>query len=141
MDKFTAKIASIEAIENIPSSRESSKSVLTAYDWIRIEAKLKEVVINIFNGQAKKLRDKIQHLHAINIILQNRVKGYQRALQNEKKRRQYKKPLLHALAAENDGGAIFYSCNRLPVLYRDSRLQPRSLLGSVSTTFVYLVYS
>ena len=50
LNKFTAKIASIEAIENIPSSRELSKLVLTACDWIRIKVKLKEVIINIFNG-------------------------------------------------------------------------------------------
>ena len=59
LDKFIAKTASTKAIENIPSSRELSKLVLTAYNWIRIKAKLKEVIINIFDGQAKELRDKI----------------------------------------------------------------------------------
>ena len=31
-------------------------------------------------------------------------------------------------------------CNRLPVLYRDTRLQPGRLQDSIDTTFVYLAY-
>ena len=50
LNKFIAKIAFIKATENKPIFRESFKSVLTAYNWIRIEAKLKEVVVNIFNS-------------------------------------------------------------------------------------------
>jgi hypothetical protein len=35
--------------------------------------------------------------------------GYQRALQNEQKKRQRQKPLFHQLAAQSEGRAIFYS--------------------------------
>ena len=66
-----AKTVFTKATENRPSSRKSFKSALIAYNWIRIKAKLKEVVVNIFDSQAKELRDEMQHLHATNIILQH----------------------------------------------------------------------
>ena len=69
LNKFTAKTAFIKTIKNKLLFKELSKLVLTAYNWIRIEAKLKEVIVNVFNGQAKELYNKIQYLYTINIIL------------------------------------------------------------------------
>jgi hypothetical protein len=39
--------------EERPSSSDSNKSVLSARDWIRIEAKLQEVVTNVFDSRMK----------------------------------------------------------------------------------------
>ena len=50
LDKFIVKIASIEAIKNKPLFKELFKLVLTAYNQIRIKAKLKEVIINVFDS-------------------------------------------------------------------------------------------
>ena len=50
LDKFTTKTTSIEAIENKPLSKELFKLVLIAHNWIRIKAKLKKVVVNVFNS-------------------------------------------------------------------------------------------
>jgi hypothetical protein len=41
--------------------------------------------------------------------LQYKIEGYQRALCNEKKKRQRAKPLFHQLAAQQDGHATFFS--------------------------------
>jgi hypothetical protein len=110
LDKFLPKEA---AAEERPSSSESSKSVLTAADWRRIERKLKEVVANVFDTRVKELTETIKSLAATNILLESRIQGYQRALKNDQKKRQRQKPLFHQLATQNDGGAIFYSPNKV----------------------------
>jgi hypothetical protein len=56
----------------------------------------------------RTLNDTIQNLATTNILLKTRITGYQRALQNEQKKRQRAKPLFHRLAAAEDGKAIFY---------------------------------
>jgi hypothetical protein len=67
------------------------------------------VVTNIYDKKAQKLNDTIQDLATTNILLQYKIKGYQRALCNEKKKRQRAKPLFHQLAAQQDGYATFFS--------------------------------
>ena len=73
----------------------------------------KEVVTNIFDPRVQKLNNIIQNLTTTNILLENRIKGYQRALQNEQKKRQRAKPLFHRLAAAEDGKAMFYSPSKV----------------------------
>jgi DDE superfamily endonuclease/Tc5 transposase DNA-binding domain len=97
------------AEEERPSSSESSNSVLTAQDWKKIERLLKEVVTNVYDKRVQKLNDTIQDLATTNILLQYKIEGYQRALQNEKKKRQRAKPLFHQLAAQQNGYATFFS--------------------------------
>ena len=95
--------------EERPSSSDSNKSVLLARDWVRIKAKLQEVITNVFNSRVKLLSNTIKHLSITNILLESRILGYQRALQNEQKKRQRQKPLFHQLAAQSEGRAVFYS--------------------------------
>lgn len=110
LDKFTVKEA---PAEERPSSSESSKSILAAQDWRKIEKMLKEVVADIFDKRVRTLNDTIQNLATTNILLETRITGYQRALQNEQKKRQRAKPLFHRLAAAEDGKAIFYSPSKV----------------------------
>jgi hypothetical protein len=70
---------------------------------------LKEMVTDIFNKRVRTLNDIIQNLATTNILLETRITGYQRALQNEQKKRQRAKPLFHRLTAEENGKIIFYS--------------------------------
>jgi hypothetical protein len=86
-----------------------SNSVLTAKDWKKIERLLKEVVPDFHDKRVVRLNDTIQDLAPTNILLQHKIEGYQRALQNEKKKRQRAKPLFHQLATQQDGHATFFS--------------------------------
>jgi hypothetical protein len=68
------------AEEERPSSSESSKSLLDAQDWKKIERLLKEVVTDVYDKRVQKLNDTIQDLATTNILLQYKIEGYQRAL-------------------------------------------------------------
>ena len=70
LDKFLPKEASEQ---ERPSSSESSKSILTAQDWKKIEKKLKEVVTDAFDTRVKELTKTIQNLAATNILLESRI--------------------------------------------------------------------
>lgn len=80
--------------EERPSSSESSKSVLQAEDWRRIETLLRKVVSDVYHQDTKILSSTMHHLLTENIILKLRCQGLEEALVNEKKRRQRGKPLL-----------------------------------------------
>lgn len=92
-----------------PSSSNSSRSVLQAEDWRRIERLLNHVVTDIYDKNTKKLSSTMHHLSTENIILKLCCQGLETALQNEKKKRQHGKPLQFELAAPETGGAVFYS--------------------------------
>jgi hypothetical protein len=110
LEKFLPKEASLD---ERTSSSESSKSVLTANDWRKIEQKLKAVVTDVLDVRVGELTKTIKNLAATNILLEERIKGYQRALQNEQKKRQRQKPLFQQLPTQNNGGAIFYSSKKI----------------------------
>jgi hypothetical protein len=99
--------------EEQSSSSESTHSALSASDWRKIEKLLKEVVTDVFDKRTCKLNDSIQGLATSNIILQHRVVGYERALKNEKKKRERAKPLFRKLALFKDGSAIFFSPHKI----------------------------
>jgi hypothetical protein len=99
--------------EERPSSSESSMSILKAEDWRRIEKLLKQVVSDIHDKKTRQLNDTMMALSTENILLKLRCKGLETALVNEKKRRQRGKPLLLDQDALQDGGAIFYSPNKV----------------------------
>ena len=56
LDKFIIKKASTK---DRPSLSKSSKLVLIAANWVRINKKLKEVIINVFNHRFKELSNTI----------------------------------------------------------------------------------
>lgn len=97
LDKFLPKQASPN---ERPSSGRSSKSVLTANDWRKIEQKLKAVITDVLDVQVGELTKTIENLAATNILLEEQIKGYQRALQNEKRKRQRQKPPFQQLPTQ-----------------------------------------
>ncbi|KAI9034731.1 uncharacterized protein KD926_006352 [Aspergillus affinis] len=99
--------------DNRPSSSESSRSVLSAEDWRKIERLLKHAVVDLYDQNAKKLSSTMHHLSTENIILKLRCQGLEEALQLEKKKRQRGKPLLFELRAPEDGFAVFYSPKKI----------------------------
>jgi len=58
------------SLDERPSSSESSKSVLTANDWRKIEQKLKAVVTDVLDVQVGELTKTIKNLAATNILLE-----------------------------------------------------------------------
>lgn len=96
-----------------PSSSESSRSVLKAEDWRRIEKLLKRVVINYRDPNTQKLSNTIHALSVQNLLLTDEITGLRKALQNEKKKRKRGKPLLLEPPPSYDGGAVFYSPNKV----------------------------
>ncbi|CEL05785.1 hypothetical protein ASPCAL06900 [Aspergillus calidoustus] len=92
-----------------PSLSDSSRSILQAEDWRKIEKLLNRVVTDIYDKNTKKLSSTMHHLSTENIILKLRCQGLESALQNEKKKRQRGKPLQFELAAPENGGVVFYS--------------------------------
>ena len=51
LEKFNVKPVDIR-----PSSSESTKSVLTAHDWEKVEKKLQDVVADVFDSRARDLK-------------------------------------------------------------------------------------
>lgn len=96
-----------------PSSSESSRSVLGAEDWRRIERLLKQVVTDVYDQNTRKLSSTMHNLSTENILLKLRCQGLERALLHEKKKRQRGKPLQFQLQAPEDGNAVFYSPNKV----------------------------
>jgi hypothetical protein len=99
--------------EERPSSSESSKSVLQAEDWWRIEILLRKVVSDVYHQDTKILSSTMHHLSTENIILKLRCQGLEEALVNEKKRHQRGKPLLLQLQDAESGNAVFYSPRKI----------------------------
>jgi hypothetical protein len=108
--------------ESRPSSSGSTASILKAEDWRRIRQLLKETVIDIYEEKAKKLSNTMMSLTTENILLKLRCEGLERALMNEQKRRNRKKPLLLDLPNAGEGGAIFFSPKKVQQA-RDLQLQ------------------
>ena len=71
-----------------PSSSESSNSVLKPEDWKCIEQLLKETVTNFHNNRAIQLTRTVHHLTTKNTLLKMQVRGLEKALELEQKRRQ-----------------------------------------------------
>jgi hypothetical protein len=81
---------------------------LQAEDWRDIERLLKKVVADVYGQNTKKLSATIHHLSTENILLKLHCQGLERALLNEKKKRQRGKPLEFGLQAPENGYAVFY---------------------------------
>ncbi|KAI9037196.1 uncharacterized protein KD926_000769 [Aspergillus affinis] len=99
--------------DNRPSSSESSRSVLGAEDWRKIERLLKHAVVDLYDQKAKKLSSTMHCLSTENVLLKLRCQGLEEALLQEKKKRQRGKPLLSELRAPEDGYAVFYSPKKI----------------------------
>lgn len=96
-----------------PSTSESSRSILGAEDWRKIKKLLHDVVEDVYSENTRKLSLAMHNLSTENILLKLQCEGLQIALQNEKKKRQRGKPLQFQLKASDDGGAVFYSPQKI----------------------------
>ncbi|EED11636.1 conserved hypothetical protein [Talaromyces stipitatus ATCC 10500] len=108
--------------EILPSSSESSASIIKAEDWRRISKLVKDAVSNVYEEKAHQLHDTMLHLSTENILLKAQVEGLQRGISNINKRQAKKRTLLLDLPAENEGGAIFFSPSKVQQA-RDLQLQ------------------
>lgn len=99
--------------EERPSSSESSGSVLSAKDWRRIEKLLHQVVEDIYDSRAQKLSNSIHSLSVQNMLLKMQNEGLKKQIVNEKKKRKRGKPLLLEPPKNHDGGALFWSPNKV----------------------------
>ncbi|KAF2023962.1 hypothetical protein EK21DRAFT_79744 [Setomelanomma holmii] len=86
---------------------------MSASDWRKIEQLLREAVDGIYDERAKKLSRTIHTITAENTLLEHENNNLKEALANEKKLRQRGKALLLEPPAEYDGGAIFWSPNKV----------------------------
>lgn len=89
-----------------PSSAGSSTSVLSASDWRKIQALLKQAVADITNERSQQLSQTIHHISIQRQLLQHENTQLKEALANEKKRHKRGKPLLLEAPAEYNGGAV-----------------------------------
>lgn len=107
LDRFNSKDS------ERPSSSESWSSVLSASDWRKIERLLRQVVDDIYDKRSQKLSQTIHSISARNNLLQHENQRLKEALINEKKRRQRGKALLLEAPEDYNGGAIFWSPNKV----------------------------
>jgi hypothetical protein len=96
-----------------PFSSDSSRSILQAEDWRRIERLLKQVVSDVYDQNTKKLSCTTHHLSTENILLKLRCQGLENALLNEQKKRQHGKSLALNLPVPEDGNTVFYSSKKV----------------------------
>lgn len=102
-----------------PSSSSSSSSVLSASDWRKIERLLQQAVDNLQDSNAKKLSRTIHTISVKNTLLEHENNQLREALVNKQKRRQRGKALLLEAPPEYNGGAVFWS----PQKVSDARLR------------------
>jgi hypothetical protein len=96
-----------------PASSDSSSSVLSASDWRKIERLLRQAVSDLGDEKAKKLSRTIHTISVQKDILQHENDQLKEALANEKKRRKRGKALLLEPTPEYNGGAQFFSPNKV----------------------------
>ena len=95
--------------EDQPSSTSSTRLVIAAEDWKRIEKLLYNIVSNIYDKKAQQLSNTMHALSVENMLLKQQNDGLKQSLINEKKRRKRSKPLLLDFPTKSNGGAMFYS--------------------------------
>lgn len=103
----------VQADTSRPNSSDSSRSVLSASDWRKIERLPRQAVDDIYDQNSKKLSQTIHTISAKNQLLQHENNSLREALSDEKRRRQCGKALLLEPPANYDGGAVFWSPNKV----------------------------
>lgn len=96
-----------------PSSSSSTNSVLHAEDWKQIEKLLRTVVTDIYDKKSQQLSNTMHALSMENMLLKMQNAGLKKSLINEKKKRKRGKPLILDVDTRKEGGAIFFSPNKV----------------------------
>ncbi|KAF1973249.1 hypothetical protein BU23DRAFT_388691, partial [Bimuria novae-zelandiae CBS 107.79] len=94
-------------------SRESSTSVLSGKDWLKIETLVRNTVREEGSREVQKLKRSLHHISVQNDILHAEVQGLTKALQVKKKQQKKSKPLDLQQRREYHGGAVFWSPRKL----------------------------
>jgi flagellar biosynthesis GTPase FlhF len=95
------------------SSDESSSSVLSGDDWLKIESIIRQEVKDFNNKEVKKLRLSLHHLSAQNSILKGEIQGLREALKVKKRHQKKSYTLQLNNPEEYHGGAIFWSPKKI----------------------------
>jgi hypothetical protein len=95
------------------SSDESSSSVLSGDDWLKIESIIRQEVKDFNNKEVKKLRRSLHHLSAQNSILRGENQGLRAALKIKKRHQKKSYTLQLNRPEEYYGGAVFWSPKKM----------------------------
>ncbi|TKA70473.1 hypothetical protein B0A55_10853 [Friedmanniomyces simplex] len=105
----------------------SSTSTVSNSDWRKMEKLVAGVVGQAFDQEeqkkVKRLRDQILTITTENAILKAQNKGYQAALNNEKKRRKRCKNVFETIRGNDGHGATFFSPMRIQTAKEDMALR------------------
>ena len=98
----------------ISSSDESSSSVLSGSDWLKIKSLIQETTSNKRSKEVKKLNRSLHHISVEVDILRHENMGLKEALSTKKEKRKKSHPLhLRENQGEYHGGAVFCSPRKL----------------------------
>jgi hypothetical protein len=106
-ERVLARFAQKE--EGPSSATDSASSVLSASDWRKIERLLRQVVADTYDKGSRQLSQTIHTMAVRNTLLTQENDRLREALINEKKKRKRGKALLLEDPSQYDGGAIFWS--------------------------------
>jgi hypothetical protein len=95
------------------SSDESSTSVLSGDDWLKIETLIRRSVRDQSTKEVKKLRRSLHHISAQNSILRGEIQGLRDALLVKKRHKKKSYILQFQEDDEYYGGALFLSPRRI----------------------------
>ena len=100
-----------------PSSSDSGNSILSASDWKKLKGLLRDVVAEELDefqhSKVDKLSNTILAITTENAILKAENKGFQTALNLEKKKRKRGKGLFEELRANDNNSATFFSPKKI----------------------------
>jgi hypothetical protein len=99
--------------------RESSSSVLSGEDWLKLQSLIRSEVKDQSSRDAQKLSHSLHHISIQNDLLHTEVQGLSKALLSKKKRQKKSKPLDLQQRQEYCGGAVFWSPSKVREVSRD----------------------
>ena len=99
----------------------SSGSVYSGKDWLKIETLLRGVAKDQGSKDLKKIRRSLHHISIQNSVLHHEIEGLKDILKTQKNYKKKSKPLDLQQRKEYHGGAVFYS----PRKVREARARER----------------
>ena len=98
----------------VSSSDESSTSVLSGSDWLKIKSLIRKASKDESSKEVKKLNRSLHHISAQNEILRHEIKGLKNALVTKEKQKKKSHPLDLQNSQDNyHRGAVFWSLRKL----------------------------
>jgi hypothetical protein len=96
-------------IQEASSSDESSTSVLSGEDWLKIKSLISQTARDESSKEAKKLRRTLHHISVQNELLHYEIQGLKEALLVKKKHKKKSHTLQLNRQEDYHGGAVFWS--------------------------------